>query len=436
MQADTVLARSRSEPGAFFDALLEAEAPEARTAAGPLQLFVSHDLADVEREWRQFERHADCTVFQAFDWLDIWQRQVGARTGVTPAIVIGRRAGGDPLFILPLATSRSGLIAKLTFLGRDLGDYNAPLLAPEFTREIGDGFPQLWQDICAALQDDPRHRHDVVMLDKMPETIGSQPNPFLKLDVSLNPSGAYVTSLPDEWEPFYVGKRSSSTRRRDRTKRKKLAESGDIRLVTPSAKAEIARTLDVLIGQKQRAFARMGVTDMFAKPGWRDFFCELAALPEERRLAHVSSLDVGDTMAATNLGLAFRGGYYHVLASYDDGPLSRFGPGAAHLHDLMAYAITRKCSFFDFTIGDEPYKRDWADREIKLYDCVKAVSLRGQMVAAPLDWARGLKRAIKQSPVLWPAALRFRAAVGTVKARLTGRPARPPTQPPESDDTH
>ena len=30
-----------------------------------------------------------------------------------------------------------------------------------------------------------------------------------------------------------------------------------------------------------------------------------------------------------------RGRYYHLLASYDDGEVSRFGPGAAHLHDLM-----------------------------------------------------------------------------------------------------
>ena len=43
--------------------------------------------------------------------------------------------------------------------------------------------------------------------------------------------------------------------------------------------------------------------------------------------------------AAVNLGLTWRGCYYHLLASYDDGELSRFGPGAAHLHELLHQAI-------------------------------------------------------------------------------------------------
>ena len=38
-------------------------------------------------------------------------------------------------------------------------------------------------------------------------------------------------------------------------------------------------------------------------------------------------LDVGSTMAATNLGLQFRNSYSLVLSSYHDGELSRFGPG-------------------------------------------------------------------------------------------------------------
>ena len=35
-------------------------------------------------------------------------------------------------------------------------------------------------------------------------------------------------------------------------------------------------------------------------------------------MVHVSRLDVGAAPAALNLGLTFRGCYYHVLASYTD----------------------------------------------------------------------------------------------------------------------
>jgi CelD/BcsL family acetyltransferase involved in cellulose biosynthesis len=425
MQADQVLDRP---PLARRDSVAPMQRAEtaATRLSGPLkQLFVSHDIFELEVEWRRFEQTADCTVFQSFDWLATWQKHVGACTGTTPAIVVGRDAANEILFILPLATRRAGLLTHLTFLGRDLCDYNAPLLAPGAAAALGPEFARIWNDIRATLQADPRHRHDVIRLDKMPEMVGSQRNPLMQLAVTLHPSGAYLTALGREWEAFYTEKRSSSTRRRDRTKRKKLAESGEISLVTPEHPHEVAETLSVLVDQKQRAFARMGVANMFDRKGYRGFFLELTTGASARKIAHVSRLQVGDVYAATNLGLMFRGGYYHVLASYDEGPLSRFGPGAAHLHDLMRYALEHGCTFFDFTIGDEPYKRDWCDTELKLYDCVEAATWRGWISATAASSGQRLKRMIKQSTWLWPAAMRFRETVAAVKARL-----RPGAQPP------
>ena len=81
--------------------------------------------------------------------------------------------------------------------------------------------------------------------------------------------------------------------------------------------------------------------------------------------------------AAANFGLMFRGRYYYILAGYDDGELARFGPGAVQLQDVMRYAAEHGCKLFDFTIGDEPYKREWCDIEIGLCDYVAPASLRG-----------------------------------------------------------
>ena len=135
----------------------------------------------------------------------------------------------------------------------------------------------------------------------------------------------------------------------------------------------------------------------------------------------MSRLDVGATAAAINLGLTYRGCYYHLLASYDEGEVSRFGPGAAHLHDLMRYCrSSMDFSVFDFTIGDERYKRDWCDTELKLYD----YSRRGQLArraccGADAGRRKRLKRWIKQTPVLWS-----RGQQGPRAARIA--PARPP----------
>src|SRR5262245_14786846 len=182
-----------------------------------MSLRVYGDLGEVEREWKAFERRADCTVFQTFDWLAKWQRHIGKRKDTIPAIVLGGNAEGHLLFILQLAIEARAGVRCLTWLGSELCDYNAPLLAKDFSRNLSaERFIELWRDIIALLRSDPRFSFDFVDLQKMPETVGTQRNPFLDLPVLAHPSGAYVANLDGGWEKFYAAKRSSATRKRER----------------------------------------------------------------------------------------------------------------------------------------------------------------------------------------------------------------------------
>lgn len=383
-----------------------------------IRLSIEGDLAAVESEWRAFERHADCTVFQTFDWVSVWQRNVGVRKGTTPVVVTGRDSAGAPVFLLPLAIEKFGAARRLTWLASELCDYNTPLLASDFSRRIEpEHFLRLWSEIAGRLQSHPEFRYDFVHFEKMPETVGTQANPMLGLPVMRNASNAYMTQLSGDWEAFYTAKRSSSTRRRDRTKRKKLGEFGEVKFVDPAGADEVSSSLDILMSQKSKQFAAMGVPDIFARLGYPEFFREMATT--RRELVHVSRLDVGAVPAALNLGLTFRGCYYHVLASYTDAELSKYGPGAAHLHELIGYAIKKGCGAFDFTIGDERYKRDWCDTELKLFDHMAFATLRGAAVAGPLQAARIAKRWIKQTPAVWNAVTKMRALAGS----LRGKPA-------------
>jgi len=394
----------------------DAAPPVAVSEPGRISVSIHHDLAGIEADWRRFEETADCTPFQTFDWLSAWQRHVGSLKRVTPAIVIVRR-GADMLLLLPLGIEPRSFIRRLTFLGGALCDYNAPLLAPDFAALAPDGFLPLWREIRAALQGSPATRHDVIAFDKLPARVGAQLNPMLTLNVQLHPSGAYETPLPGDWGQFYASKRSSSTRRRDRTKLKRLGELGAVKFVNPDGAAELALTFDLLVQQKSKAFARMGVPNLFALPGHLAFFRELATSPRYRPLVHLSRLDVGAAWAALNLGLTFRDCYFHILASYDDGETSRFGPGAAHLRELLRYAIGRGLKRFDFTVGDEPYKRDWCDTEQQLFDYAAATSPLGLVSAVTArGWGRA-KRAIKKSALLWNAVVHLRAAAGGVRKR-------------------
>jgi CelD/BcsL family acetyltransferase involved in cellulose biosynthesis len=409
-------AMSLSEPAeVLFRAAAEAP-PDVRSAAEPIALGVATDIEAVAAAWRQFETTADCTVFQTFAWQSAWLRTVGAHRRLRPAIVTGRDRSGALLFLMPFAVE-GGLVRRLVWLAADFCDYNGPLLAADFAARVTpERFAALWREIVALLRHDARLSFDVALLDKLPETVGNQPNPFLALGGQLNANGAHLTRLGADWESFYRAKRSSATRRHDRSKLRHLAAFGEVRFVTPD---DPAATLDTLFAQKARSLARMGIGNLFARPGVAGFFREIVDHPGSAGLAHVSRLDVGNAAAATNLGLVFRGRYYHVLTAYEGGELARFGPGAAHLHELMRYAIARGCRIFDFTVGDQDFKRNWCDRELKLYDLRLAVSPFGWPVAAVAAAAGWLKRLVKRTPALWRAF----SAARVLAARLVRRDA-------------
>ncbi len=392
-----------------------------------LNLTIHTSLPAAEAQWRSFEQVADCTPFQSYDWLVRWYRHIGQRNRVRPIIAVAAFADEQPAFLLPLGLAPSRLGRRLGWLGDDLNDYNAPILGREFSQRVtADQFLTAWRQLLERLQREPLLRHHWIELERMPQRIGGQINPFTRLPVSVNASGTHITALGDDWEKFYVAKRSSATRRRDRSKRKHLSKFGELQFITSTDASDAQRTLTTLMDQKSRSLAHKGVSDMFARPGWREFFLEVAAglpppasspqLRDGRLGVHISRVQISSTCAAANLGLVFDDCYFHVLASYDT-DVSRYGPGALHLRELLAYAIRHGLRWFDFTIGDEPYKLEWSDSGVKLWDHSSASTWRGWPAHLVSIARRRLKRFLKQTPVLWRMISRARGAVGSSLCR-------------------
>jgi D-aspartate ligase len=428
--ATTLTAFRDADPTADLNRAAIARGAEGRRDVPPqLGIQIYSELTAVESLWRRFESVADCTAFQTFDWLAAWHRHVGSRAGARPTIIVGRFSDDEVAFILPLCVMPKGAARRLCWLGQDLCDYNAPLLARDFAQRVPpDQFLAAWRQVLRQMQHSPELRHDWIEFEKMPREVGTQLNPFIHLGVTSNASGAHSTRLGDAWETFYVAKRSSATRRGDRAKRRHMSEYGEIRFVTASDPDDARRTLEILMEQKSRSLARKGIADIFDRPGHREFFLDLASDPKAAQLLHISRIEIGAACAAANLGIVFGGCYYHVLASFADGPVSRYGPGTLHLRELMAHAIELGLSHFDFTIGDEPYKLEWSDTELELHDFAAAVTRRGVAAFVSSTVRRRIKRFIKQTPFLWASVLQVRAAIGSLsRAHLPAASAAPTT---------
>ncbi|HEX5777790.1 MAG TPA: GNAT family N-acetyltransferase [Xanthobacteraceae bacterium] len=380
------------------------------------RIAVHSDLAGIESAWRAFEPQAARTVFQQFDYLSAWFRHVGSRSRVTPAIAV-IRTDNTIHAILPLAVERNRGFRKLTWLGQELCDYLCPLMSAEFAALEPDALRALWQEIVSLMQSHARFRHDWVEFRRMPAAVEGRHNPMLALPTVLHASSAYATTLSAPWDEFYRSRRTGKARKQDRSKLARLAEFGEVSLATPEEPAEIERMLQTLFEQKSEALDGKGITDLFAPPGHREFFLDLATSPRTRSFVHVSALQVGPSLAAINFGLEFRQRYALFLVSYDRS-LARLSPGVIHLNKLIERAIGHGMTEFDFLVGEQRLKLEWTDRETRLHDHFAASSWRGYLPAMTASIGARMKRMIKQTPAFWSAFKTLRAQLGAVRQNL------------------
>jgi len=380
------------------------------------RIAVHSDLAGIESVWRAFEPRAAATVFQTFDYLSAWFRHIGSRSRVTPAIVV-IRTDNAILAILPLAVERGRVFRRLTWLGQEFCDYLCPLMSEEFTALEPDALRALWREIVSLMQSHARFRHDWVEFRRMPAAVEDNRNPMLTLHTVLHASSAYSTTLSAPWEEFYRSRRTAKARKQDRSKLARLVEFGEVSLATPEEPADIEQMLQTLFEQKSEALDGKGIADVFAAPGVRDFFLDLAINSRTRDLVHVSALQVGPSLAAINFGFEFRQRYALFLVSYDRS-FARLSPGVIHLNKLVERAIERGMTEFDFLVGEQRLKLEWTDRETRLHDHFAASSWRGYLPATVAGIAARMKRTIKQTPTLWSTFKMLRAQLGALRRKL------------------
>lgn len=376
-----------------------------------IETRIATDIAAIAEEWRAFEKTAIGHVFQAFDFLAPWLATVGSERGISPRIVLGYDRGGELVFLLPFGICTRMATRIVEWLGAEHADFHNGLYAPHFMKMLADN-----PDSAAALPRDIaglfKHEADMIELRRQPGTIGDAPNPFAAYAPIPKADSCHLTRLGSSWDAYYRGKRNSSSRRNDRSKRLRLESAGGVRFLDATSPADIERVMASLFAQKKRGLAERGVSDLFAKKTIRDFYMHLAMRPYPEGLTHVAALECAGELIATSWSLVRRNRYYYTMHAFAPGPLARYSPGRHLMYHLMQWAIEHELDIFDFTIGDLDFKSQWCEQTAPLLDSVAALGVRGMGLSAALRLGKTVKRQIKENPVLYSTAkaVRRRAA--------------------------
>ena len=129
----------------------------------------------------------------------------------------------------------------------------------------------------------------------------------------------------------------------------------------------------------------------------------------DRGLLIVSTLRGGETILAVHIGLIWQRRFYWYIPAYDPAH-ARLSPGRLLLERLLEDSHSRGHHEFDFLLGDEAYKWNYATHTRVIGPLGEApLSLRVRGLAK-----RELKRALQLSPTLWDMAQRMRRRLRAV----------------------
>jgi CelD/BcsL family acetyltransferase involved in cellulose biosynthesis len=335
---------------------------------------VATDLSLAMPQWEELEPLG--TVFQTRAWLLPWYRIIAPRFHASPLFVtVSNQPTGRPVMFFPLCLRRKRGLRIVEFADLGVCDYNAPIMAAGLALNA-ETMGSIWTEICRRLPP-----ADIVRFTKMPEFSSRCQVPLVQLDwMQRMELRSWTVPLPKTRDEYDKTILRPGDRKELRRKRRNLSETlGHVTFGTASTETGQHEIFAALRRQRQNRFKDCGRWDILDDPTFFRFY-ETVALKSQDGIASLSALRTGDTPVATLFALVHNGGYCLLMHSFDLG-LERLSPGIVAIDHMMSSAIESGLACFDFTIGNEIYKRRFGTKTGLLYEGLYPLSAKGRVVA-------------------------------------------------------
>ncbi len=297
-------------------------------------------------EYRNLLQASNATAFQHPDWLDPFYRILAPAHANKPHIVLGRdRASGMLQLVLPMI--RAGSSVQYAFLG--VTDYACPIVRPaivtaasglaERLRAVIDGRP---------LEIAPVRSEHVAVWRTI---LGFDPRPLPYMAHSM----AISSARKDRALPLF-----SSRRRNDLARKAKRLGQLDLERVRGPAIADVF--LEAQTWRKGRF-----ENDPLQLDHGLEFYREVALQGDKSGLSRTFRLSHDGRNVAMLFGLVDGPCFRYLILACNYAEYSAFSPGLLIFQHVIEQWAQEAGNVFDFTIGDEPYKRQLGCTSTPMY---------------------------------------------------------------------
>jgi len=391
-----------------------AAAIDNRTGQAPASTEISRiatvdilgDLGQAETIWRGLEDIKQfSTPYQRFDFLSAWQRQVGAREGHRPFIVIAYDAERRPLLLLPLTLSHEHGVRTASFMGGKHATFNMALWDRDFAAEASAADLEA---LISAIR--ARSEADVLALGQQPLNWRGVANPMALLPHQASANDCPLMKIVPE-EPPTV-RISSSFRRRLKGKERKLQALPGYRSHVATTDTDVRRLLDWFFIVKPQRMAEQKLPNVFADPGVEEFVRDacMAQLAGGGRAIDIHALECDDEVIAIFAGVNDGHRFSMMFNTYTLSANSKYSPGLILMRDIVDHHAATGYRALDLGIGSDDYKRLFCKDDEPIFDSFIPLSLRGKLAAAAMSGVNRAKHLVKHNPALFELAQRLRSA--------------------------
>ncbi|MBZ9744348.1 GNAT family N-acetyltransferase [Mesorhizobium sp. CO1-1-7] len=374
-----------------------------RNAAGPL---VSIAAAEGLAAYATFCRSTLYAPAQSAAWVLNWAAEV------RPDLLIATlELEGKPAFALALEVVKRGPLRVAQFMGGRHANGNFCAAEPQW---LASGDLTAIQSMLAAIAKF-RPDIDLIALERLLPDLDGIANPLASLDHFASPNLSLAVDLSGGFDALLLRASGKRKRKKHRSQTRKFEAVGSHRRIEASSADDVERLLDAFFEMKEQRFRKMGLANVFGDDRTRAFFRGLfkQALAEDKPCFVLHGLEVaGKLRAVTGASRSGRRLICEFGAIAED-DLAHTSPGDFLFFDNIQDACRSGFAVYDFSVGDEPYKRLWCDIETRHFEVLIPLTLKGRALGQALRQGARLKAFVKNSPAIWKLTkLLRRKAVG------------------------
>lgn len=359
----------------------------------------------------EFCRTALFAPAQSDAWIQNWAAEVKP-----DAVVATLSAGGWPVFSLALEVSRSGPFRVARFMGGRHANGN---FAAIDAAGLGDAAEPAIRSLFKAIAK-ARPDIDLIALERLLPDLDGVANPLAALPHFPSPNLSLAVDLDGGFEALLGRASGKRKRKKHRSQTRKFEAVGSFRRIEARTTEEVDTLLEAFFAMKASRFSKMGIANVFGEPEIRSFFRALfsGALAETPPSFVLHGLEVAGKLRAVTGSSRSGKRLICEFGAIAEDDLGHTSPGDFLFFDNIQEACQLGFAAYDFSVGDEPYKRLWCDIETRHVEVLVPLTAKGRVLALGLRQGARLKAFVKNSPTIWKLTkmLRRKAAGQPVAA--------------------